>query len=97
MTNSSDNLRPARKRRALDSVPNQSLSCFRVNPVAKQAHPRNKFEPERRKEVAVVRKRGACLRCRWLKRKVTYTTKGILRIIDTISVTETIPAGRVWS
>jgi len=35
-------------------------------------NPRAPFQPERRKEVAAVRARGSCFRCRMSKRKVSY-------------------------
>lgn len=45
---------------------------------------RGRFTPSRRKEVQEVRKRGACLRCRMLKKPVLlYTLKSLdLRLID---------------
>jgi hypothetical protein len=67
------------KIKALALVPNEALACFRVDRQYKKK-PRAKFEAHRRDEVAAVRKRGACLRCRLLKRTVCSPVR--LRVTD---------------
>jgi len=62
----------AQRSKILASVPKESLGCFFVTPSEKPKHARAKFDPRRRDEVALVRRKGACLRCRLLKKKVKF-------------------------
>lgn len=57
---------------------------FNISPRPSKAKVRGRFTPSRRKEVQEVRKRGACLRCRMLKKPVLLhtSTSFPLRLIN---------------
>ena len=65
-------------------IPGQSIIelpfCSRRN------RRRAKFDKESRKKVAIVRKKGACMRCRILKIPVSYQTSVALTRADSIAV-----------
>ena len=62
-----------RQRKALTAIPYQALSCFSLETLQnEQIRSRARFDARRRQEVAIVRKRGACMRCKLLKIRVSF-------------------------
>ena len=86
---------PPKSRSIVRGLP--GTSTFRVASNVEPKPKRGKFEPERRMEVAHIRKRGACLRCRIMKLAVSFYLLGhaskSLMILD--SAREKCPAKTV--
>lgn len=55
-------------------TPAEFLHDFRLNGDPHKAKTRGRFTPHRRREVQEVRRQGACIRCRMLKKPVSLVT-----------------------
>ena len=81
------NKRKRKRRTSPDAIP----GCLTIKPIEAQGPKlkRSKFQPERKDEVAKIRRIGACLRCRHLKISVSwvllYLYCGTRQQIDYIS------------
>ena len=79
---------PFRRRRKAHVVQNlPGYSVFDFAPVEGSKRKRSKFNERRREEVAHVREKGACLRCRYLKVSVRMCNPGSTRHPLTQSMT----------
>jgi hypothetical protein len=78
-----------------NAVQSEFRSEFSTSPKPNKAKVRGRFSASRRREVQEVRKRGACIRCRMLKKPVSLLLSSSSIVVfytDTISVPASPPA-----
>lgn len=62
---------PKRQRYQQSAISGGVFQCFTIDGDDVNLHRRSKFSDERKEEVKGIRRKGACLRCRLLKRAVS--------------------------
>jgi len=91
-------LEPSSKRLKTSRPPSSdAFSCFALDGTDVNLHRRSVFSPKRRAEVNGIRRKGACLRCRLLKRAVSNRLCAVLpSTYRRDSVLEKILVERAW-